>query len=193
MAKKESTFFNMVSTLFLVTAIAATALGYVYEITKGPIEIAKKQKIENAIGEVVPKFDNLNIFSLMPQTGSDSVIFYEAMKNNELVGTAIKTYTDNGFSGKIWVIVGFDKNGTIINYKILEHKETPGLGDKMGIWFNDKNKQSSYINGKNPGTSNFTVSKDGGDIDAITAATISSRAFLDAIQRAYDTFTDNKK
>jgi electron transport complex protein RnfG len=193
MAKKESTFFNMVSPLFLVTAIAATALGYVYEITKGPIEIAKKQKLENAIGEVVPEFDNLNTFSLMPKTGSDSVIFYEAIKGDELVGTAIKTYTDNGFSGKIWIIVGFDTKGTIINYKVLEHKETPGLGNKMEIWFNDKNKQDSYINGKNPGTSNFTVSKDGGDIDAITAATISSRAFLDAIQRAYDTFTDNKK
>ncbi len=193
MAKKESTFFNMVSTLFLVTAIASTALGYVYEMTKEPIEIAKKQKLENAISEVVPEFDNLNTFSLMPKTGKDSVIFYEAIKEDKLVGTAIKTYTDNGFSGKIWIIVGFDTKDNIINYKVLEHKETPGLGDKMGIWFNNENKQSSYINGKNPGTSNFTVSKDGGDIDAITAATISSRAFLDAIQRAYDTFTDNKK
>ncbi len=193
MAKKESTFFNMVSTLFLVTAIASTALGYMYEMTKKPIEIAKKQKLENAISEVVPEFDNLNTFSLMPKTGSDSVIFYEAIKEDKLVGTAIKTYTDNGFSGKIWIIVGFDTKDNIINYKVIEHKETPGLGDKMDAWFSNENKQSSYINGRNPGTSNLTVSKDGGEIDAITAATISSRAFLDAIQRAYDTFTDNKK
>ena len=87
-------------------------------------------------------------------------------------------------------MVGFLPDGTIYNYSVLEHKETPGLGDKMGVWFNNKEKPKSYILDKNPGISNLTVSKDNGDVDAITAATISSRAFLDAIDRAYKAYME---
>lgn len=188
MAKKESTFLNMTVTLLLVTGIAATALGFVYEFTKGPIEASKKLKLENAIGQVVPEFDELNELSLMPPTGSDSITCYEAMKDGNKVGVAIKSYTDNGFSGRVWIIFGFDNDGNIINYSVLEHKETPGLGDKMSFWFNDENRPGSNIKGLNPGKNNLTVSKDGGEIDAITAATISSRAFLDALDRAYKTY-----
>ncbi len=105
-----------------------------------------------------------------------------AKRNGELVGTAVKTYTNNGFGGKVWLMVGFNPNGTISNYSVLEHKETPGLGSKMDLWFT-KNGKGNII-GKKPGTTGLKVSKDGGDIDAITAATISSRAFLDAVNRA---------
>jgi electron transport complex protein RnfG len=79
-------------------------------------------------------------------------------------------------------MVGFYPDGTIYNYSVLEHKETPGLGSKMDLWFTKDGKGN--ITGKKPGTTGLKVSKDGGDIDAITAATISSRAFLDAINRA---------
>jgi len=192
MAKPKDTFLNMVLTLLVITAIAATALGYVYELTKKPIDNAKKQKLEKAIGEVVPEFSKINEFKVKPVTGNDSLTFYEAINNDKVVGTAIKSYTDNGFSGRIWIIVGFTDDGTIINYQILEHHETPGLGSKTAFWFKDTvNTKRSIIN-KNPGKVKFIVSKDGGDIDAITASTISSRAFLDAVQRAYDTFMDYK-
>lgn len=79
-------------------------------------------------------------------------------------------------------MVGFNPDGTIANYSVLEHKETPGLGSKMDTWFTKNNKGD--VVGKNPGTNGLKVSKDGGEVDAITAATISSRAFLDAINRA---------
>ena len=78
------------------------------------------------------------------------------------------------------MLVGFNTDGDILGYTVLEHAETPGLGAKAGEWFQDK------IIGMNPGTNNFTVSKDGGEVDAITASTITSRAFLRAIQNAYD-------
>lgn len=192
MAKKESTFLNMTVTLLLVTGVAATALGFVYEFTKGPIENSKKMKLENAIGEVVPAFDELNEFSLKPEDGADSITCYEAMKDGKKLGVAIKSYTDKGFSDKIWVIFGFDPEGNIIDYKVLEAKETPGLGDKMKFWFHDEQHPKSNIKGMNPGTNNMTVSKDGGEVDAITAATISSRAFLDALNRAYNTYFNKK-
>ena len=115
--------------------------------------------------------------------------FYEAKKGGNLVGTAIKTYTTNGFGGKIWLMVGFNPDGTIYNYSVLEHKETPGLGSKMDTWFVKGAKGD--ITGKNPGTTGLQVSKDGGNVDAITAATISSRAFLDAVNRAAKALAEN--
>ena len=80
-------------------------------------------------------------------------------------------------------MVGIKPDGTIINYSVLEHKETPGLGSKMQEWFSSKGD----IRGLSADKNNLTVSKDGGDVDAITAATISSRAFLDAVNRAITT------
>ena len=128
----------------------------------------------------------------MPTEGKDSLTFYKAFKGEELVGTAVKTYTEKGYSGRIWIIVGFTDNGKIINYAILEHKETPGLGDKMDPWFKNPEKPKRMVLDKDPAKINLTVSKDGGDIDAITAATITSRAFLDAIDRGHKTFMSNQ-
>ncbi|MCY1634239.1 RnfABCDGE type electron transport complex subunit G [Marinifilum sp. D737] len=190
--KKESTFINMVLVLFIVTLVASAALGGLYELTKEPIAAAKLAKKLKAIKEVVPEFDNNpseEMYSVEMPTG-DLLEFYPAKKGSELVGTAVKTFTTNGFSGYIWIMVGFKPDGSINNYSVLEHKETPGLGTKMEPWFKttDPAKAKCSILGKNPGTANLTVSKDGGEVDAITAATISSRAFLDAVQTAYNEY-----
>lgn len=194
MAKRESSFINMVVTLVLVTGIAAAALGFVYDFTKGPIEAAKAKAQTEAIKQVLPEFDELGESELItPSEGADALEFFPAFKGGELVGTAVKTYTKNGFSGFISIMAGFDKNGNISGYSVLEHKETPGLGSKMDVWFNNTEKPGQLVIGKNPETANFTVSKDGGDIDAITASTITSRAFLEALTLAYDSYKDNKK
>jgi len=190
--KKESTFTNMVLVLFLVTLVASAALGGLYELTKEPIAAAKLAKKLKAIKEVVPEFDNNpseEMYSVK-MSEKDMLEFYPAKKDGKLVGTAVKTFTTNGFSGYIWIMVGFKPDGTIYNYSVLEHKETPGLGTKMEPWFKttDPTKAKASIIGKSPATSKFIVSKDGGDIDAITAATISSRAFLDAVTKAYNEY-----
>lgn len=183
--KLESNFTNMVIVLFSVTLIASAAVGYVQTLTAGPIEAAKEAKQVNAIRQVIPgEFDNdpnADVWKVQTPDGGE-LEFYPAKKNGESVGTAVKTYTNNGFGGKIWLMVGFNPDGTVSNYSVLEHKETPGLGSKMDTWFTKDGKGN--IVGKNPGTNGLKVSKDGGDIDAITAATISSRAFLDAVNRA---------
>ena len=200
MAKKlESTFTNMVIVLTVVSLIAAYALASVFNITKEPIEQAALQKKLKAIAEVTPAFDNdpnaemFKVAAFEPSSGMDSIEVYPAKKDGNIVGYAAKSYTMKGFSGLIVVMVGFEKNGTIINYSVLQHAETPGLGSKMGSWFNVENKPDQCINGKNPKDTKMTVSKDGGDIDAITAATISSRAFLDAINRAYKSLEEGGK
>ncbi|MBC8321395.1 MAG: RnfABCDGE type electron transport complex subunit G [Bacteroidetes bacterium] len=180
----------MVVTLFLVSAIAALALGGVYTVTKEPIALAKKKKLEAAIKTVLPDFDTLQAEKVALGDGEDSLIFYTASKNKEIIGTAIKTYTMNGFSGKIEIMVGFLQDGTINNTAVIAHKETPGLGDKMDI------KKSNFpiqFKGKNPNAYKLNVKKDKGDVDAITAATITSRAFCDAVERAYDAYEKEKR
>jgi electron transport complex protein RnfG len=196
MAKKESTIVNMVLTLFIVTAVAAGGLGLIYQITKEPIEIAKKQKVENALKEILPEFDNIEVKEVDPGFESKPSIFklegvksdqfkiYTATKGGKYVGTAVEAFTMKGFSGKISVIVGFDPEGKIKGYKVLEHAETPGLGDKMQPWFEDKIIDEIVPEG------GYIVKNDGGTIDAITAATISSRAFLDAVNNANNKFQE---
>jgi len=193
MDKKESTFLNMVVTLFLVTLVAATALGFIYEITKGPISEARALKKTNAIREVVPDFTNLPGDELIKlETEGDTLYFYVARQNDEIIGIAVETFTSKGFTGVFRIMVGFTPDGSIHDITVLEHKETPGLGDKM-----EKRKSlnkttglswSSQFQDKHPGEFTLAVKQDGGQVDAITASTITSRAFCDAVQRAYDGF-----
>lgn len=184
MAKTESTFKNMVLSLTLISLIASACLGFVYEFTKKPIEISNLNKKLNAIRQVVPDFTNNpndEMFRL-PTGDGDSLEVYPAKKDSVIVGYAINTFTSKGFSGNISMMAGFKPDGTIINITVLEQKETPGLGTKMTEpEFNDQFK------GRNPSGFELKVKKDGGPVDAITAATISSRAFCDAVQKAYNT------
>ncbi|HUX97172.1 MAG TPA: RnfABCDGE type electron transport complex subunit G [Bacteroidales bacterium] len=184
MAKTESNFRNMVLSLTLISLVASACLGFVYEFTKGPIELSNLNKKVNAIKQVVPEFNN-NPYEEMfrlPTGEGDSLDIFPAKKDDVLVGYAITTFTKNGFSGNITLMAGFKPDGTIVNITVLEHKETPGLGTKMTQpGFKDQFME------KNPSEFKLKVKKDGGAVDAITAATISSRAFCDAVQRAYNT------
>ncbi len=186
--KRESNFFNMVSTLLVISVVSAVALGSVYNLTKGPIELARQKKQEEAIKMVLPEFDSILIQKVLSAHETDSLQFNIAFKAKELVGVAINTFTNKGFGGTVKLMVGFLPDGTINKISVLEHKETPGLGDKMQESKSDFPKQFA---GKNPENYNLKVKKDGGPVDAITAATISSRAYLDAVQRAFDTFKQN--
>lgn len=191
MAKKESTFMSMVLTLLIVTFVASAALGYIYELTKGPIAASKLAKLNNAIKQVVPEYDTIPQSEVYKMgVDGDTLVFYPAKKDGELVGTAISTFTNKGFGGYINLMVGLLPDGTINNISVLEHKETPGLGDKMG---KKKSDWSIQFNGKNPSDFKLKVTKDGGDVDAITASTISSRAFCDAVDRAYKAYMEGGK
>jgi len=187
MAKLESNFKNMVLVLTLISLVASLALASVYEITKAPIEAAKKAKKEQAIKEVLPAFDSMEAEKLVTVDGYvEPLKITKAKKNNVFVGAAVETYSMNGFGGQIKVMVGFDAEGKIVNYAVLEQKETPGLGTKMVDWFKTE-KGNQDIRGKHP-MNKLKVSKDGGEVDAITASTISSRAFLESVRLAYDAY-----
>ena len=191
MAKKESSFKNMTIALFVITAVAGLVLAAVYSVTKEPILASQKAKINNAIKMVIPEFDTMTDTTLLPETGNDSIRFYNLMKGAENSGYAIETYTDKGYSGRFTLMVGFTPDGSISNIEVLEHKETPGLGTKMALpAFKDQFKGIKLAD--LPGEQ-IKVKKDGGTVDAITAATISSRGFCDAVNRAYSTYKTGKQ
>ena len=191
MANKESTLINMTLTLLIVTLVASTALGYIYELTKEPIAKAKLAKKTDALKMVLPEFDNNPIeemYKVPSDEGYDSLEVYPALKNGLLVGSAIRSYSKKGFTGNVWIMVGFSTNGSVINIEVLDHKETPGLGTKMA-----EPKFKDQFQGVHPENFQLKVKKDGGEVDAITAATISSRAFTDAAQRAYQAYKEGGK
>lgn len=187
MAKLESSFKNMLISLLGVTLIASAALGLVNDATKGPIAKAEMEKQTNAISAVLPKFEKLDpAKKVLPADGKDSMEIFTAFDSNgQIIGNAVKSYTYKGFSGYVEVMVGIDSTGVISGYQVLKHAETPGLGAKMGVWFNNAQKPGQNVIGRSLANETLKVSKDGGTVDAITAATISSRAFLDAVNRAY--------
>jgi electron transport complex protein RnfG len=183
---KESNFKNMTLTLLTVTLLSSACLGFVYSFTKGPIDDAQNEKINKALSKVLPEFDNRPSSKKFTREVDGGILtFYPATKGGEQVGTAIQTFTKNGFSGQIDLMVGFISDGTIHGIEVIAHKETPGLGDKME---SGKSQFSVQFQGKNPQDFKLSVEKDGGQVEAITASTISSRAYCDAVHRAYDAF-----
>lgn len=186
MGKLKSNLQNMVLVLTGSALICGGLLAYVNNLTKPTIEAQADKALNEGIAAVLG--GNAGERLAAPDTvkreiaGKEQTFIVYKMQN----GTAVQSTDPNGFGGNLKVLVGFNANGDILGYTVLEHAETPGLGAKAGEWFQEG--QPGCIVGKNPGKTNFTVSKDGGDIDAITASTITSRAFLRAVQQAYNTF-----
>lgn len=193
MKKLKSTLPNMILSLGIIGIVAGALLGGMYAITKEPIAAAEKRQLTESIAEVAPKFDN------SPEDDRDTVrldgkdfIVYPAFADGQLNGAAVLGYSMDGFSGEVAVLCSFEADGTVKDYRVIRHAETPGLGAKMEEWFHDPTGARSVI-GKNPSVESFYVSKDkdkGGEIDAITAATISSRAFLGVMRQAYEAYRE---
>ncbi|WP_295898197.1 RnfABCDGE type electron transport complex subunit G [uncultured Alistipes sp.] len=181
----ESTLKNMVAVLFGITLVASAGVGVVNMITAEPIALSKQAATTAALTEVLPSFDETTSEELtideMPIT------VYTATKGGVVAGYAVQTMTKQGFSGTVRLMVGFDTDGRVVNINVLEQTETPGLGTKMcdegnpllGSVKGQRLEEKKLVDGK------LAVRKDGGDVDALTAATISSRAYVDAVNRAW--------
>lgn len=187
MAKKSSTLGNMLLSLIVIAVVAGAVLGFIYSLTKEPIAQVERAKNEAAIKAVLDK-EGLEISHIEEYNINDLTYNVAYNDANEMVGAAVKTYSGKGFSGKIELMVGLLPDGTINKISVLTQSETPGLGANM---VNEKFK--GQFNDKNPADFRLKVKQDNGDVDAITAATISSRAFSEAVQTAYDGFMKNKE
>ncbi len=167
----------MAVVLTLISLIAGAGLAYVNSITQQKIEEIKAENEAQAVKEVL-KQDDVKIAEVKEVDGM-------TVQLAENGGVAVKAFDPNNasFGGDLTIMVGFDKEGKILGYSVLETKETPGLGAKAAEWFQEGGK--GQIIGLTPGVNNLTVSKDGGEVDAITASTITSRSFLSAVNAAH--------
>lgn len=204
MKKLESNIANMAIVLTAIAIVAGGLLAWVNNVTAGPIEQINNQAIENGIKSVILGERDIK-FRVEDPTEKEGFVFHNVYDMNEnLLGTAVESTDKNGFGGALKVMVGFDPEGKILGYTVLEHSETPGLGAQADGWFRQpataQAEQSAVVDvllgapgkpgnhniiGMNPGDDLMTVSKDGGQVDAITASTITSKAFLRAVNAAY--------
>ena len=190
MANKES-IWRLVIVLTCISLLAALALTGVYALTKGPIELGQKEKKEKALQAVLPDYEGTVRDTIIVDADNEEIPVHLAIgKDGELCGAGIETYTKKAFAGRFDLMVGFDADGAIVNTEVLKANETPGLGDNIN---KSKSDFALQFNHQNPADFQLVVKKDGGDVDAITAATISSRAYCDAVQRAYDIFMKVKE
>lgn len=183
--RKQDSPLRMVLSLGIICIISGALLGGVYTLTAEPIEQARGFRRTEAIAAVAPKFSNDPVADAVTLTltgDAREVTVYPAWEGDTLTGAAVSSWSLDGFSGEIDVMVGFNSDGTIRGFSVMSQKETPGLGARMAEWFAPG--APGDITGLKPDSSSPTVSKDGGEVDGITAATITSRAFLQAVRRA---------
>ena len=196
MQKLESSLKNMVVVLVGVALIVGAILAYVNHITSGPIAEKAEKSLAAGIKNVMGT-DELQVAEpeLVKQTIDGKQVEFTihkcSDKSGKQLGAAVESVT-GGFGGDLKVLVGFDCDGKVLGYTILQTSETPGLGAKASTWFQKDGKGS--VIGKTPKDGDLHVSKDdksGNSVDAITASTITSRAFLKAINQAYAAYTQN--
>lgn len=191
MQKIKSTFLNMTVIMTAVAIISAAAVTYVYQLTLPAVtENLKKAEVE-AISDIFgDEFDNNPIAekTVVPmKKGIKELNIYPLRKQEMIYAIAVKSYTNKGFGGELEIMTGFYIDGTMAGYKVLNHKETPGLGSKIM----ENEFMSQFVGLKIEG-GKLKLRKDGGQIDGITSATISSKALLDAVnnaKKAYDRFS----
>ena len=190
MKKLESSLLNMVLVLTGVAVVMGAVLAYVNHLTEGHIAEQKTKALADGI-KAVMVCDNIVVAKTDTVRQNDAkgkeltyIIYQTQDAQKKDLGAAVES-TTGGFGGNLKVLVGFDPEGKILGYTLLEHAETPGLGAKADKWF-QKGEKGDII-GKSP-SEPLTVSKDGGQVDAITASTITSRAFLLAVNNAYNAY-----
>ena len=172
----KSNLINMVLVLGLTCLFCSAILGGAYVLTKEPIEAAAVQKTNKAIAQVLPHFETTEY--------DEDQNYFTAFDGDNVVGYAIVS-SSAGFGGALTLMVGVTPDGVVYNTSVLAHSETPGLGAKC----TSDQKFMDQWRGFDASIKKLSVTKDGGDVDAITASTITSRAYTQAVANALDTFS----
>jgi len=171
----KSTLTNMVLCLFGVCFVCAALLGAVFVVTKAPIEEAAAAEARASIAKVLPAGGEIS--AEMPSDAEGIGGYFVQTSDGAVTAYAVKSVA-GGFGGPLALMVGVLPDGTVFNTSVLSHSETPGLGAKCteeGSRFREQWKGFSGA---------LSVKKDGGDVDAITASTITSRAYTKAVAQA---------
>lgn len=181
----KSSIKNMILSLLGITFVASASVAVIYQLTKDPIAQAKQAAVELSLQEVLPSFDQNTKVSLV--VDELPVDIYTATKGGEVVGYAVQCSTKIGYSGLFTLMVGVNPDFEVLGVNVLSHSETPGLGSNMTV---ADNALISSIRGRSLETLDIRVRKDGGEVDALTGATITSRAYGDAVMRGFKALKD---
>lgn len=159
-----------------IAALSALSLGSVAVLTAEPIAQGRAARQSAALSAVLPGFDNDPAAEALDQ---GALRVFPARVQGVLRGWAVHSVSRNGFSGPVELMVGFESDGRLRAVRVLRQSETPGLGTKMTdpAWL-------AQFEGLAPSRFPLAVRKDGGEVDALTAATISSRAVVEALNAA---------
>jgi len=177
---------NMTFRLSLICAIAALALANVAEVTRGPIAASEARAQREAVEAVLPSFARLAIDTLKTESG-DPALYFSGIGDEGRTGTAFKSTSGLGYSGEIEIMMGVDLEGKISGVRILRHAETPGLGanyaapEMLDEFYKDRLVDD-----------NWKLKKDGGEVDAVTGATVTGRAIADAIETGLENYLNNQ-
>lgn len=193
MKKLQSTLPNMVVVLTAVAVISGAVLASVNHATEAPIKAQGEKTLAEGIKNVMATEDLQVAWEdtiRLDINGKEQafVVHHVNDAQGNALGAAVES-TTMGFGGDLKVLVGFSGDDKILGYTVLQHAETPGLGAKADVWFKNEAAPASNILGRVMDAAKpLTVSKDGGEINAITASTITSRAFLNAVNQAYSAY-----
>ncbi|NQU38746.1 MAG: RnfABCDGE type electron transport complex subunit G [Lentisphaerae bacterium] len=184
---KES--IKLVVVLTIICTIAGALLAVVKDVTSESMQAAAQKEKNDAIKKVLPTCDNDPVADAIALDVNGIVwTFFVARDSNGFLGAAFESTSSKGYGGDIAIMVGVNANGTVQAVEVLSHKETPGLG----AWISGEAFRSQFV-GRSIADTSWAVAKDGGDIDQITAATISSRAVTEAVKAGLDIYTAHPK
>ncbi len=181
-------------------AVGTAMVGAVYELTEEQIALNTKLKLLESLNTVIAKgsYDNdlledtveVKENELLANKGNTTV--YQAKKEGKVIAVAFNVTATEGYSGDINILIGILSNSEISAVRVIDHKETPGLGDKIEVERSDWIKSFNHTSLIKPIESLWKVKKDGGVFDQFTGATITPRAVVKGIHKALQYFKQNK-
>lgn len=181
--------FKMAGVLTLISVLAGALLAITNSVTREPIANSKRAEKLDAMRQVLPEYDNDPMADIrVIQAAGREWTFYVARRQGQCVGVAFDAESAQGYSGTIRIMAGVTvADDAVRGVEIVEQLETPGLGAKIAEPdFTDQFKNRGIAATK------WAVTKDGGDIHAITGATISPRAVVSALKGGLDVYLQNK-
>lgn len=183
------TSLKYVIVLTVICAVSAALLAVVHEITRQPIAESRDRQTMEAVETVLPAAETiLDAAEVRAALGGGDGLpeIYAAFSEGELVGAAVKVTDPAGYGGDVTYMVGVNADGTVNAIRLLQHKETPGLGTKVG-----DEEFTDQFRGLEVPADGLLLDKDGGTIQSITGATISARTAANAAQQAVEAFLEH--
>ena len=190
---KNSTIIKSGLLMFIFTLACVFIVSLAEKNTKDRIEINEQQLLIKRLNEIVTEYDNpilsesfdrnINLHGI-----EQTVTIFPAKNNNKVFAYLVEHTYPNGYNGNIRLLTGISIEGELLGVRVINHKETPGLGDKIETRKSDWIKSFTGLSLNQPEKSKWKVKRDGGFFDQFTGATITPRAIVTAAYQILDYF-----